>query len=286
MLVLRFRMEFEKCHQCGRKFPPRSLKRVDDKLKKNSPIFIETFMKLNIKFPMFCKKCQKLWLKLENIRGKINISKFIADRKSEMNNKDEDDVPFVSDDAQVKIPSSSEFQEKVVNNDQNSIPRRVITRYYNQFIQTEELTEPEPLKFGEDIVNEREAVPKTEFEDQVNDCTLSGPPEFENDFMRDKLSNEEKDQEKNIIKDYNYWKLLANKTFCSDGIGAKTREEFKYYSKKMREAEQNGTAEDDEKNYNYWKKLFIDKYKSEGCDKECKEDLEYFYQKMHETKMK
>ena len=97
MLVLRFRMEFENCHQCGCKFPPRSLKRVDDKLKKNSPIFIETFMKLNIKFPMFCKKCQKLWLKLENIRGKINISKFIADRKSEMNNKDEDDVPIVSD---------------------------------------------------------------------------------------------------------------------------------------------------------------------------------------------
>ena len=54
-------------------------------------------MKLNIKFPMFCKKCQKLWLKLENIRGKINISKFISDRKSEMNNKDEDDVPIVSD---------------------------------------------------------------------------------------------------------------------------------------------------------------------------------------------
>ena len=80
-------MDSQKCQHCGSDYSARSLKRVDDKLKKNSLIFKETFMKLHIMNPKFCKKCQKIWLKLEDIRGKSNISKFISDRESEMSKK-------------------------------------------------------------------------------------------------------------------------------------------------------------------------------------------------------
>ena len=72
-------MDSQKCHHCGSDFSARSLKRVDDKLKKNSLIFKETFMKLHIMNPKFCKRCQNIWLKLEDIRGKSNISKYISE---------------------------------------------------------------------------------------------------------------------------------------------------------------------------------------------------------------
>ena len=89
---------------------------------------------------------------------------------------------------------------------------------------------------------------------------------------------------KDVVKDYEYWKHLYLKTFFSSGIGARTREKFEYYLKKMKEAKLNGIAEDEEKNFTYWYRLFMDRYLSDRIDDECKEDLEYFHQMMKETK--
>ena len=80
-------MDFVNCYQCGSQFSGRNVYRVDNKLKKNACAFKETFDNLNIDNPKFCRSCQKAWLRLENIRGKAAINKFISERIKEMKSK-------------------------------------------------------------------------------------------------------------------------------------------------------------------------------------------------------
>ena len=283
-------MDCQKCHHCGSDFLARSLKRVDDKLKKNSLIFKETFMKLHIMNPKFCKRCQNIWLKLEDIRGKSNISKFISDRESEMNKKDEGIVTFVTDDDPLAIPSSSSSQKSISNNDQ-SLPRRVTRSFsnsqgnistlqnYSKKINVEEQID--------DNMNQKDSNPvKSDTALQENEPILKqpGPSTVVSDATKETSKMKEESVGENTQKNYEYWEKLFFKTFVSDGIGAKTREEFRYYSKKMKEAKEKGVAEDEVKDYNYWCALFIDKFKSPECDKECGEDLDYYFKKMNETK--
>ena len=66
-------------------------------------------------------------------------------------------------------------------------------------------------------------------------------------------------------------------------VGAKFRYEFKYYTTKMKEAEQNGFAKDEVKDYDYWSKLFNQIFRSDKSGTEVTEDLRYFLGKMKET---
>ena len=108
-------MDFYNCNQCGSKFSKRNLHRVDDKLKKNVSIFKDTFDKLNIINPKFCRNCQKTWMRLENIRGKSNIENFISDREKEINIKTKAKVTSVTDDAQKLTPSCSHTKNTCSN---------------------------------------------------------------------------------------------------------------------------------------------------------------------------
>ena len=280
-------MDSQKCHHCGSDFSARSLKRVDDKLKKNSLIFKETFMKLHIMNPKFCKRCQKIWLKLEDIRGKSNISKFISDRESEMNKKDEGIVTFVTDDDPLAIPSSSSSQKSISNNDQ-SLPRRVTRSFsnsqgnistlqnYSKKINVEEQID--------DNMNQKDSNPVQsdtvlQEDEPVDDIIQPGPSLPKQDMMNETSDNNRKDEG----KDYDYWKRLVQKTWSSNDVGAKFRYEFKYYNTKMKEAEQNGFAKEDVKDYDYWSKLFNQIFRSDKSGTEVTEDLRYFLGKMKET---
>ena len=280
-------MDSQKCHHCGSDFSARSLKRVDDKLKKNSLIFKETFMKLHIMNPKFCKRCQNIWLKLEDIRGKSNISKFISDRESEMNKKDEGIVTFVTDDDPLAIPSSSSSQKSISNNDQ-SLPRRVTRSFsnsqgnistlqnYSKKINVEEQID--------DNMNQKDSNPVQsdtvlQEDEPVDDIIQPGPSLPKQDMMNETSDNNRKDEG----KDYDYWKRLVQKTWSSNDVGAKFRYEFKYYNTKMKEAEQNGFAKEDVKDYDYWSKLFNQIFRSDKSGTEVTEDLRYFLGKMKET---
>ena len=280
-------MDSQKCHHCGSDFSARSLKRVDDKLKKNSLIFKETFMKLHIMNPKFCKRCQKIWLKLEDIRGKSYISKFISDRESEMNKKDEGIVTFVTDDDPLAIPSSSSSQKSISNNDK-SLPRRVTRSFsnsqgnistlqnYSKKINVEEQID--------DNMNQKDSNPVQsdtvlQEDEPVDDIIQPGPSLPKQDMMNETSDNNRKDEG----KDYDYWKRLVQKTWSSNDVGAKFRYEFKYYNTKMKEAEQNGFAKEDVKDYDYWSKLFNQIFRSDKSGTEVTEDLRYFLGKMKET---
>ena len=280
-------MDCQKCHHCGSDFSAKSLKRVDDKLKKNSLIFKETFMKLHIMNPKFCKRCQNIWLKLEDIRGKSNISKFISDRESEMNKKDEGIVTFVTDDDPLAIPSSSSSQKSISNNDQ-SLPRRVTRSFsnsqgnistlqnYSKKINVEEQID--------DNMNQKDSNPVQsdtvlQEDEPVDDIIQPGPSLPKQDMMNETSDNNRKDEG----KDYDYWKRLVQKTWSSNDVGAKFRYEFKYYNTKMKEAEQNGFAKDEVKDYDYWSKLFNQIFRSDKSGTEVTEDLRYFLGKMKET---
>ena len=280
-------MDSQKCHHCGSDFSARSLKRVDDKLKKNSLIFKETFMKLHIMNPKFCKRCQNIWLKLEDIRGKSNISKFISDRESEMNKKDEGIVTFVTDDDPLAIPSSSSSQKSISNNDK-SLPRRVTRSFsnsqgnistlqnYSKKINVEEQID--------DNMNQKDSNPVQsdtvlQEDEPVDDIIQPGPSLPKQDMMNETSDNNRKDEG----KDYDYWKRLVQKTWSSNDVGAKFRYEFKYYNTKMKEAEQNGFAKEDVKDYDYWSKLFNQIFRSDKSGTEVTEDLRYFLGKMKET---
>ena len=280
-------MDSQKCHHCGSDFSARSLKRVDDKLKKNSLIFKETFMKLHIMNPKFCKRCQNIWLKLEDIRGKSNISKFISDRVSEMNKKDEGIVTFVTDDDPLAIPSSSSSQKSISNNDQ-SLPRRVTRSFSNSqgYISTlknysKQINVEEQI---DDNMNQKDSNPVQsdtvlQEDEPVDDIIQPGPSLPKQDMMNETSDNNRKDEG----KDYDYWKRLVQKTWSSNDIGAKFRYEFKYYNTKMKEAEQNGFAKEDVKDYDYWSKLFNQIFRSDKSGTEVTEDLRYFLRKMKET---
>ena len=280
-------MDSQKCHHCGSDFSARSLKRVDDKLKKNSLIFKETFMKLHIMNPKFCKRCQNIWLKLEDIRGKSNISKFISDRESEMNKKDEGIVTFVTDDDPLAIPSSSSSQKSISNNDQ-SLPRRVTRSFSNSqgYISTlknysKQINVEEQI---DDNMNQKDSNPVQsdtvlQEDEPVDDIIQPGPSLPKQDMMNETSDNNRKDEG----KDYDYWKKLVQKTWSSNDVGAKFRYEFKYYNTKMKEAEQNGFAKEDVKDYDYWSKLFNQIFRSDKSGTEVTEDLRYFLGKMKET---
>ena len=280
-------MDSQKCHHCGSDFSARSLKRVDDKLKKNSLIFKETFMKLHIMNPKFCKRCQNIWLKLEDIRGKSNISKFISDRESEMNKKDEGIVTFVTDDDPLAIPSSSSSQKSISNNDQ-SLPRRVTRSFSNSqgYISTlknysKQINVEEQI---DDNMNQKDSNPVQsdtvlQEDEPVDDIIQPGPSLPKQDMMNETSDNNRKDEG----KDYDYWKRLVQKTWSSNDVGAKFRYEFKYYNTKMKEAEQNGFAKEDVKDYDYWSKLFNQIFRSDKSGTEVTEDLRYFLGKMKET---
>ena len=113
-------MDFYNCNQCGSKFSKLNLHRVDDKLKKNVSIFKDTFDKLNIINPKFCRNCQKTWMRLENIRGKSNIENFISDREKEINIKTKAKVTSVTDDAQKLTPSCSHTKNTCSDSTVNS----------------------------------------------------------------------------------------------------------------------------------------------------------------------
>ena len=280
-------MDSQKCHHCGSDFSARSLKRVDDKLKKNSLIFKETFMKLHIMNPKFCKRCQNIWLKLEDIRGKSNISKFISDRESEMNKKDEGIVTFVTDDDPLAIPSSSSSQKSISNNDQ-SLPRRVTRSFSNSqgYISTlknysKQINVEEQI---DDNMNQKDSNPVQsdtvlQEDEPVDDIIQPGPSLPKQDMMNETSDNNRKDEG----KDYDYWKRLVQKTWSSNDVGAKFRYEFKYCNTKMKEAEQNGFAKEDVKDYDYWSKLFNQIFRSDKSGTEVTEDLRYFLGKMKET---
>ena len=280
-------MDSQKCHHCGSDFSARSLKRVDDKLKKNSLIFKETFMKLHIMNPKFCKRCQNIWLKLEDIRGKSNISKFISDRESEMNKKDEGIVTFVTDDDPLAIPSSSSSQKSISNNDQ-SLPRRVTRSFSNSqgYISTlknysKQINVEEQI---DDNMNQKDSNPVQsdtvlQEDEPVDDIIQPGPSLPKQDMMNETSDNNRKDEG----KDYDYWKRLVQKTWSSNDVGAKFRYEFKYYNTKMKEAEQNGFAKEEVKDYDYWSKLFNQIFRSDKSGTEVTEDLRYFLGKMKET---
>ena len=280
-------MDSQKCHHCGSDFSARSLKRVDDKLKKNSLIFKETFMKLHIMNPKFCKRCKNIWLKLEDIRGKSNISKFISDRESEMNKKDEGIVTFVTDDDPLAIPSSSSSQKSISNNDQ-SLPRRVTRSFSNSqgYISTlknysKQINVEEQI---DDNMNQKDSNPVQsdtvlQEDEPVDDIIQPGPSLPKQDMMNETSDNNRKDEG----KDYDYWKRLVQKTWSSNDVGAKFRYEFKYYNTKMKEAEQNGFAKEDVKDYDYWSKLFNQIFRSDKSGTEVTEDLRYFLGKMKET---
>ena len=244
-------------------------------------------MKLHIMNPKFCKRCQNIWLKLEDIRGKSNISKFISDRESEMNKKDEGIVTFVTDDDPLAIPSSSSSQKSISNNDQ-SLPRRVTRSFsnsqgnistlqnYSKQINVEEQID--------DNMNQKDSNPVQsdtvlQEDEPVDDIIQPGPSLPKQDMMNETSDNNRKDEG----KDYDYWKRLVQKTWSSNDVGAKFRYEFKYYRTKMKEAEQNGFAEEDVKDYDYWSKLFHQIFRSDESGKECAEDLRYFLGKMKET---
>ena len=280
-------MDSQKCQHCGSDYSARSLKRVDDKLKKNSLIFKETFMKLHIMNPKFCKRCQNIWLKLEDIRGKSNISKFISDRESEMNKKDEGIVTFVTDDDPLAIPSSSSSQKSISNNDQ-SLPRRVTRSFSNSqgYISTlknysKQINVEEQI---DDNMNQKDSNPVQsdtvlQEDEPVDDIIQPGPSLPKQDMMNETSDNNRKDEG----KDYDYWKRLVQKTWSSNDVGAKFRYEFKYYNTKMKEAEQNGFAKEDVKDYDYWSKLFNQIFRSDKSGTEVTEDLRYFLGKMKET---
>ena len=280
-------MDSQKCHHCGSDFSARSLKRVDDKLKKNSLIFKEFFMKLHIMNPKFCKRCKNIWLKLEDIRGKSNISKFISDRESEMNKKDEGIVTFVTDDDPLAIPSSSSSQKSISNNDQ-SLPRRVTRSFSNSqgYISTlknysKQINVEEQI---DDNMNQKDSNPVQsdtvlQEDEPVDDIIQPGPSLPKQDMMNETSDNNRKDEG----KDYDYWKRLVQKTWSSNDVGAKFRYEFKYYNTKMKEAEQNGFAKEDVKDYDYWSKLFNQIFRSDKSGTEVTEDLRYFLGKMKET---
>ena len=280
-------MDSQKCHHCGSDFSARSLKRVDDKLKKNSLIFKETFMKLHIMNPKFCKRCQNIWLKLEDIRGKSNISKFISDRESEMNKKDEGIVTFVTDDDPLAIPSSSSSQKSISNNDK-SLPRRVTRSFSNSqgYISTlknysKQINVEEQI---DDNMNQKDSNPVQsdtvlQEDEPVDDIIQPGPSLPKQDMMNETSDNNRKDEG----KDYDYWKRLVQKTWSSNDVGDKFRYELKYYNTKMKEAEQNGFAKEDVKDYDYWSKLFNQIFRSDKSGTEVTEDLRYFLGKMKET---
>ena len=251
-MFLRATMDSGKCCHCRSNFSEKSLCRVDEKLTRNKKIFNETFLKLNIMFPMFCKPCQKIWLKLETIRGKSNITKFISDREKERNNKDEVTEKFVSDEDPLAVPSSSALVRTNTNYEQ-VLPGKVISAHLSSCDPIEDLKQP-------------------------------GPSTVVSDATKETSKMKEESVGENTQKNYEYWEKLFFKTFVSDGIGAKTREEFRYYSKKMKEAKEKGVAEDEVKDYNYWCALFIEKFKSPECDKECGEDLDYYFKMMSEAK--
>ena len=225
---------------------------MDDKLKKNVSIFKDTFDKLNIINPKFCRNCQKTWMRLENIRGKSNIENFISDREKERNNKDEVNEKFVSNEDPLAVPSSSALVRTNTNYEQ-VLPGKVISAHLSSCDPIEDLKQP-------------------------------GPSTVVSDATKETSKMKEESVGENTQKNYEYWEKLFFKTFVSDGIGAKTREEFRYYSKKMKEAKEKGVAEDEVKDYNYWCALFIEKFKSPECDKECGKDLDYYFKKMNETK--
>ena len=244
-------------------------------------------MKLHIMNPKFCKRCQNIWLKLEDIRGKSNISKFISDRESEMNKKDEGIVTFVTDDDPLAIPSSSSSQKSISNNDQ-SLPRRVTRSFSNSqgYISTlknysKQINVEEQI---DDNMNQKDSNPVQsdtvlQEDEPVDDIIQPGPSLPKQDMMNETSDNNRKDEG----KDYDYWKRLVQKTWSSNDVGAKFRYEFKYYNTKMKEAEQNGFAKEDVKDYDYWSKLFNQIFRSDKSGTEVTEDLRYFLGKMKET---
>ena len=248
------------CKSCGKKFDKKHLSsNVHRKLKKNVTHFrkffkIETVNSDDFKF---CRKCENEWLELNKLVDKQKIEDFIAEKKITM------DAIFLNDDGSqyeqketkdkqfdLAIPGSSGTQVKSVNISDKKQSKSVNVK------------ESQQVQY---ILNQNEVTSDINTENQPGSSTG-------------------KNVGKGTVKDYEYWKLLAQRTFLSDGIGAKTREEYKYYIRKTKEAEANGFAEDEIKDYNYWQKLFIGKFKSEERDKECEEDLDYYYKKMHETK--
>ena len=265
-------MDFVNCNQCGSKFSERNVHRVDNKLKKSASVFKETFKRLNIHNPKFCRSCQKTWLRLENVRGKASIANFISEREKEMKLKNkvnetsagnDSDQNTISDDV-LAAPGPSGNQMKYLK---------------TKSVQNDTIGEPlSEVSAHNDAVGETK---KTEF-DEVNDLTQTGPSEIKNS-INETSDNKKKDEEKNSVKDYEYWKKLVNKTWSSDDVGAKFRYKFKYYKRKMEDAEKNGFAEDDVKDYNYWCKLFNEIFRSNASGKECTEDLQYFLGKMKET---
>ena len=246
------------------KFDQKHLSRnIYSRLKKNVSHFRQFFKiekGISDSFKL-CKKCENKWFELNKIVDKQKIKDFLEKMKN---------IPgatLVHDDENIQnVQSPSGTQEKQVENKKES---KKVQSTWNQ---QEVTTAPD------DMINEQ-IEPMEDSRKEQADYVQPGLS-----VVNDENSKKKKEEGKITRKDYSHWNLLANKIFFSDVIGPKFREEFKYYVRKMKEAEKNGFADDEVKDYKYWCDLFAEKFKSNASGTECTEDLKYYLKMMKETK--
>ena len=100
-------METGNCYQCGIQYSRNHLYKVEDKLKKNALSFKNAFVNENNEF-LFCRECQKRWIKLETKRGD-NIQKYIVYLKRERQSNTEKNETLIDDD---HLPVAGSLGEK------------------------------------------------------------------------------------------------------------------------------------------------------------------------------
>ena len=247
----------DKCRNCEKEFNKKHLScNIENGIKKNVSVFRKHFKidhKVNRDPMRFCKKCEKLWLPLNNIVGKKKIEEFIKKMEIKATSK----TTLHSDDERGVGKSDSKKVQSSITVDSLSVPGPSGTRKTSN------------LK----VNNER----YHEVNEESNNSEMTGKE------MSTEISEMKKERKRG---DYNYWCNLWKEKHCSNEVGPKVREEITYLRNKMNQAKKNGIAYDDIKDIKYWKELWKQKYASYEAGPLYLEDMEYIVRKIKESEKK
>ena len=240
------------CRNCEKLFSKKHLScNIEYGIKKNVSVFRKHF-KIDqkvIRDPIkFCKKCEKKWLPLNNMKGKKKIEEFI----NKMNTKDTSDVTLQSDEERTVSKSDSHKVQSSITADSLDVPGTSGTRKTTN------------LKVNSETFEES-SNSKTEM-------TIEEISPGTSQMIKERKGG-----------DFDYWCNLWKEKQSSGEVGPKVREEITYLRKKMDEAKKDGIAYDDIKDNNYWFNQWKEKFISDEAGPIFLEDMHYFVEKMKET---
>ena len=298
------------CRNCQKKWLNLETKRGE-----NIGIYI-TDMKKEIKFNVH----KKVTVVDDDHSAEAGPSGIKQQRLSFSNNRDNvsiDDVTLVCDEQPIQVKRKVTVRHYSYNKTETKNAEKTCKKNQKKFMNNKYEVNITSVNDELSKPNDEQSSTSAKIEENLNECntdvfdnpepeiqnflTLPGPSGTQSTINEHEITSaSDDDKRKNskdetalpnenseeLVFDFEHWLNLWKEMFCSEGWegSPELRLKYKYVTKKLGEAKQNGFAKEEKKDYNYWWEMWRQKYISDESSEWAYEEMKFIIEKMKETK--